>query len=261
MLIFSFLDRLWLIGTNLDELLTGAEGKDTLQGFAGNDTLDGGAGADQMWGGEGDDVYFVDSVSDQVIEHRNQGYDIVFASVDFNVQGSSIEEVRLVGTAKKATGGNFDDKLIGNDSDNILLGNWGKDTLIGGAGNDTLNGGGDADTLTGGTGADTFILEKARFYHLQYRAVDIITDFVSGEDKIQFPARNFSFATVASDCLAEFSQATVVYSLGSATLFYNPNGAAIGFDFRSGRFPNVINEYGGAIAYLNAAPQASDILV
>jgi Ca2+-binding RTX toxin-like protein len=253
--------RLWRGGGAGNDTLIGGDGRDTLQGNAGDDILDGKQGADQLWGGIGNDLYIVDSQADVIVEFANQGYDVVFSSADFNVQGASIEEVQLIGTAQKATGGNFADKLIGNDHDNTLLGNWGRDTLIGGLGNDTLNGGGDADTLTGGAGSDTFVLERPLHNHRIYRGVDTLTDFTPGDDKLALNIRvPLSFATVETDNLAAIAAETVVYSFGSGTLFYNPNGEAAGFNLLSGRFPTRFVEWGGAVAILSEAPEASDII-
>ena len=50
-----------------------------LFGNTGSNILDGGAGADTMIGGAGNDAYFVDNVSDAVIENAGEGNDSVFA--------------------------------------------------------------------------------------------------------------------------------------------------------------------------------------
>ena len=69
---------------------------------------------------------------------------------------------------------------IGND---VLRGENGNDVLFGGAGSDTLNGGIGVDTLTGGTEADTFMFETLNDMGTATRR-DVITDFVTGTDKI-----------------------------------------------------------------------------
>ncbi|WP_248751996.1 M10 family metallopeptidase C-terminal domain-containing protein [Pseudomonas sp. MWU15-20650] len=56
------------------------------------------------------------------------------------------------------------------------------DTLIGNNANNRLKGGGGADTLTGGGGADVFVYDKAT--DSTAANADLITDFVSGTDKI-----------------------------------------------------------------------------
>jgi Ca2+-binding RTX toxin-like protein len=98
------------------------------------------------------------------------------------------------------TGTSGDDQIYGNkaketldgrEGDDELKGGIGDDTLIGGAGNDTLLGGVGADNLTGGPGADRF---QFRYYSESKISnqgddpgrvgPDTITDFVTGEDKI-----------------------------------------------------------------------------
>ncbi|NDC89668.1 MAG: hypothetical protein EB075_12885, partial [Bacteroidetes bacterium] len=80
-------------------------------------------------------------------------------------------------------GTDHNDTLTGDDKDNQLEGHDGDDTLTGHDGNDTLVGGLGADTKTGGEGADTFVYRTA-----EETTSDVITDFVSGEDKIDLSA-------------------------------------------------------------------------
>lgn len=58
-------------------------------------------------------------------------------------------------------------------------GGAGRDTIIGGAGNDTIDGGAGDDWLTGGGGADLFVFAPGH-------GADRITDFRSGQDRLQF---------------------------------------------------------------------------
>ena len=55
---------------------------------------------------------------------------------------------------------------------------------MGGDGNDQLDGSGGADTLTGGNGADRFHYDLAS--DSLPTARDVITDFASGTDKLDF---------------------------------------------------------------------------
>jgi Ca2+-binding RTX toxin-like protein len=55
------------------------------------------------------------------------------------------------------------------------------ENAIGGHGDDRINGNQASNVFTGGAGADTFIFAK---YGAGDSSVDTITDFVSGEDKI-----------------------------------------------------------------------------
>lgn len=62
------------------------------------------------------------------------------------------------------------------------IGGTHNDTLIGNNANNRLTGGGGADTLRGGGGADVFVYDKAS--DSTAASADLITDFVSGRDKI-----------------------------------------------------------------------------
>ncbi|MGK7960726.1 calcium-binding protein, partial [Crocosphaera sp.] len=88
-------------------------------------------------------------------------------------------------------GTNGDDTLQGNGGNDTLFGNQGNDQLEGGTGfdllsgdqgNDLLRGGLDNDTLFGGEGNDLFVLEY--FDAFSSNNLDIVEDFVQGEDKI-----------------------------------------------------------------------------
>ena len=98
---------------------------------------------------------------------------------------------------ENAIGGSGDDVIIGNAEGNILTGNAGDDrligvagddTLLGGDGRDALTGGAGNDALTGGAGRDRFVYASADTGH------DRITDFTSGEDRIDFTGLGIAFA-------------------------------------------------------------------
>ncbi|OWK32467.1 right-handed parallel beta-helix repeat-containing protein [Sphingomonas mucosissima] len=161
-----------VVGTDgADRLKAAAFGDSILLGGKGNDQLTGGDGNTRMEGGAGDDVYFVHSARDLVVEARGAGTDTVYASIDYtlpdNVEtlrllapgltgyGNALDN-RLVGTAggDKLFGGAGNDSMQGLEGDDWLYGDAGKDSLNGGAGNDMLYGGTGADTLIGGEGND-----------------------------------------------------------------------------------------------------------
>lgn len=119
-----------------NDTLNGLAGNDVLNGNAGNDILDGGAGIDTMEGGTGDDTYIVDSTSDIVTEHANEGTDTVESSATYTLR-PYVENLTLTGTAAISGYGNTrDNLLIGNGANNSLHGSTGADTMIGGAGHD-----------------------------------------------------------------------------------------------------------------------------
>jgi Ca2+-binding RTX toxin-like protein len=268
-----------------DDKLYGQGGNDTLHGGDGADTLDGGAGADIMDGGNDNDIYYVDTWSDdgnstnddQVIETATGGTDLVNASVSYTL-ASNVENLTLTGSAAiNGTGNILNNIITGNSASNILNGDAGNDTLYGnggddflygganidrlegGAGNDLLDGGAAADTLlgqagndtligglardvmTGGTEADTFVF-GATDSTLNSASADVISDFTTGQDKIDLSFVSGSLApsayaegTVATNAYADALAAAnalmasgvhVVFIAGSGDgfLFYDVNG-------------------------------------
>ncbi|MBF2050364.1 MAG: hypothetical protein IGS54_23870 [Elainella sp. C42_A2020_010] len=77
----------------------------------------------------------------------------------------------------------------------FLYGNAGNDRLFGNEGNDYLDGGDNRDTLVGDNGNDIIVCGN-------------------GDDR---------------DAAPETSSARIVYSRGSGSLFFNPNGSSAGF--------------------------------
>lgn len=75
------------------------------------------------------------------------------------------------------------DLLQGQGGDDLLFGGQGNDTLLGGEGNDQLSGDQGQDLLTGNSGSDIFMLPVSAAVN-NMNTVDIITDFIVGEDKI-----------------------------------------------------------------------------
>lgn len=127
-----------LIGNEGNNLMNGGFGNDRLFGGVGNDTLDGGlGGADVLIGGAGSDSYRVNHTGIQVIEHYNQGIDLLVSSVNYTLP-NNIENLTLAKGAgnKNATGNELANVLIGNEGDNSLDGGANADTLMGGSGND-----------------------------------------------------------------------------------------------------------------------------
>jgi Ca2+-binding RTX toxin-like protein len=107
-----------------------------------------------------------------------------------NLSGMTATAGTLTLTASTATGGL------------TLVGTGGTEIIVGGAGDDTITGGAKNDSITGGLGADKFIIGQAGQSFVSSTAtvgaanlansdtfafangLDIITDFVSGTDKL-----------------------------------------------------------------------------
>lgn len=126
-------------GNALDNILVGNDAANL---------LDGAAGADTMIGGAGDDIYYVDSLGDRVIEAANGGYDTVRTTVSLTAP-DNVERIELLGSDNlDATGNALDNVLIGNGGNNRLDGGAGADAMIGGAGDDIYIADNAGDTVT-----------------------------------------------------------------------------------------------------------------
>ncbi|MDD5276490.1 MAG: calcium-binding protein [Methylovulum sp.] len=153
-----------LTGTTSSLTLSGSAVNNTLIGNDGSNTLDGREGIDTLQGGLGDDVYVVDTLTDNLIEVPNvfdvttgkikTGYiDTIQSSINFSLDSDAyknFENLTLLGAAKINATGNL--------NNNYLLGNDQANTLEGLAGDDILDGAGGIDTLKGGLGNDLYKL-------------------------------------------------------------------------------------------------------
>jgi Ca2+-binding RTX toxin-like protein len=155
------------------ETLLGSAGSDVLVGSSGDDILNGDAGADRMEGRGGNDTYYVDHVSDAVVEIDGGGEDQVFASVTFTL-GAFVENIAAIGADAVM--------LTGNTLHNTLTGNAAANRINGGAGNDTLAGGLGNDVLSGGAGKDVFVFDTPGH---KSRNKDRILDWSSRDDTLR----------------------------------------------------------------------------
>ena len=128
------------------------------------------------------------------------------------------------------------------------IGGAGRDVLQGEDGADVLNGGAGADTMTGGTGADTFVFAQRDSLGT---AVDLITDFASGEDRIHLHLIDADTLTLGDQAFAFIDGAAFGHVAGelrlevTATLAQlmgdtNGDGAAdfvLNFDLMTGTAP------------------------
>jgi Ca2+-binding RTX toxin-like protein len=135
-------------------------------------------------------------------------------------------------------------------------GNANANVLVGNGGNNILRGLGGNDFLAGGGGSDQFIFGSGRGFTTADFGLDTITDFGAG-DKIGLSKASFAllrsnvgagfsnasdFAAVTNDTLAATSQALIVYSRSTGTLFYNSNGQTAGFG-TGGAFAQLSNRF------------------
>ncbi len=179
-------------GINITLSSTGVIASNSALRFSldGSDRLDGGAGADTLVGGTGDDIYYVDNVSDAVVELSGQGFDTVRSSVNHTL-AAHVDNLMLTGSAVSGTGNDLANLILGNSGNNTLDGGAGTDSLRGGVGADTLIGGAGNDILEGSVGNDTYRFSRG---HGQDSIWDSDTT-VGNEDVLSFDS------TVAHDQL------------------------------------------------------------
>lgn len=112
---------------------------------------------------------------------------------------------------ENGTTGAGNDDLLGNAVANRLDAGAGNDRLNGAAGDDTLLGGAGNDTLIGGLGADTFVFGNT--------GTDIISDFVSGSDRIDLTL--FDPSATAGDQAMTFIGAAAFGSVAGEVRTYS----------------------------------------
>ena len=191
-------------------------------GNAGNNALDGnfealiqpsGSNADTLEGGLGDDIYYLSTSSDIIIETAGGGNDEAYARTSYSLNSGA--QVEILGLLSDAQSFN----LSGNEFGQAIRGNNGGNTIDGGSG---------ADSLLGRGGADLFAFSTA----LGGGNVDSILDFVSGTDKIglddgtfvglpsiEFPAGAFRSGTAAQD-----ADDRIIYDPATGALYFDSDG-------------------------------------
>lgn len=188
-----------------DQLIEGSPQAEAISGGTGDDTIIGLNGADTLVGSDGDD---------EIIGSR--GNDFLY-------------------------GQNGNDRLDGRQGFDFLFGGNGDDVLNGGQGRDRFNGGPGNDTMIGGASIDYFIYNSNAPFDSDDFGVDTIEEFQQRDlillDKSTFTALdsaagdgfsvNSDFVIVDNDADADNSNAFIVYSEASGSLFYNSNLLAI----------------------------------
>ncbi|SHK06892.1 Peptidase M10 serralysin C terminal [Roseomonas rosea] len=170
-----FASSSWTLGAGqaVEILRANAGGEGiTLTGNELANILHSGAGLDVLAGGAGNDTYYVGDSGDTVLEMAGGGTDTVYAGSDFTL--APVQEIEVLRASAGSTG-------LG------LTGNAFANRIIGGAGGDTIAGGLGQDTLTGGSGEDSFVFTGLADSPAS-AARDYISDFVSGEDRIDLSA-------------------------------------------------------------------------
>ena len=128
-----------VLGSALNDTLTGDANANVLTGGAGNDVLQGGGGADTLDGGAGADTASYAASSDAVT------VDLRVTTAQTSTGDASGD---LLVEIENLTGSAFGDVLIGDAGDNALAGGDGDDMLDGLEGADTIDGGAGIDTVS-----------------------------------------------------------------------------------------------------------------
>lgn len=145
---------------NADNQLLGLDGNDRLYAGNGDDVILGGNGNDRLRGRDGNDVLDGGAGRDRL--SGGNGDDLM-------------------------NGGEGADILRGARGDDVLDGGAGSDWLSGGCGDDRIEGGSGNDMLYGGSGADNFVFTSDADR-------DLIVDFQSGIDSLDFSRTGFQFS-------------------------------------------------------------------
>ena len=278
-------------GSGIDTLvnidwLTGSNYNDTLSGNAGSNRLDGGAGVDTMAGGAGDDLYYVDNPGDIIIEHEDEGVDIVYSrSVSYTLS-NNVENLRIwTSSNANATGNGLDNAIYAGNGNNVIDGGGGNDTVsfqfaasavtvslastgaqaTGGSGTDTLRGfenlsgsdfndtltGNDGDNIiNGGGGADTMRGGKGDdTYYVNSAGDSVIENAGEGTDLILSSLTAYTLSANVENGRVTSAGAANMAGNGLANILY------------AGQGNNVLDGAGGddtvSYKYSNAAVTVS----
>ena len=235
---------------------TGNVGNNILTGNTASNSLSGGAGNDTIIGGGGDDTYSFPATtalgSDTITEVEAGGIDTIdftgtTVAVNVNLSATTAQRVNsnlnlslsANNVIENATGGTGSDRITGNTLNNTLNGGDGNDQLQGLGGDDILWGRAGNDILSGGSGNDQYLFQGTGSFTTGL-GVDYINEFVTGQDQILLSQATFNaitnvvgqpftdFAVVADDESVDASNARIVYSQNTGSLFYNQNGNVLG---------------------------------
>jgi len=233
-----------ITGGSSADSLTGGTGNDTVVGGAGGDTIIGGLGIDSLVGGDGTDTIsaaytlstdggsttatgvVINLSTSAVAAATIAGYINTGGVVwGINTDLSSVAAGTMVNvgpTANVATTSSRVDTLSGFEA---IQGSTGGDYLVGNSSANTITGGSLGDVMVGGSGADTFALAGTASSvaataetlaatilttnTITFGAgVDVITDFTSGTDFLDFTVAGAT--TAPTSLLTGAAQAALV---------------------------------------------------
>ncbi|MEK9931450.1 MAG: hypothetical protein VW557_11970, partial [Rhodospirillaceae bacterium] len=222
-----------VVGTDNSDSISTGDGDDTVFDLGGNDSVSTGDGDDTIIAGGGSDSYQGEGGFD-TLDYRNSNA----ITADFGSR-----QVTIAGTAEV-------DTFLGIEG---ITGSSSGDTITGSANAETFTGREGADSLQGGGGADIFAYVAPLDGDVRTvngavgsNGGDVISDFVSGTDKISISKAGFDFTSVTdgvnfevinagydgtNSTLGEFSSSNpvLIYSQSDAALIYDDNGSSAGY--------------------------------
>jgi Ca2+-binding RTX toxin-like protein len=115
-----------------------------------------------MRGGDGDDLYFIDSAGDVVVENAGEGTDTIISRKSLTL-GANVENLTLIGTASIGTGNGLANVLLGQCVRQHAQRAPAPTKMRGGAGNDSyvVDNVGDTVIESSGNGIDTVTARSA----------------------------------------------------------------------------------------------------
>jgi Ca2+-binding RTX toxin-like protein len=212
-------------------------GADTLSGIedvfagAGNDIITDGAGINRLEGNNGNDTFVLsaDNARDEV--RGGAGSDTLNYSAFVTGLSVALDGNNAVNVTGTGTNGNTDtiraiENFIGGAGNDIVVGDNLANTLNGGAGNDNITGGQGLDRLTGGLGADRFIYTNTNETGVGAASRDVITDFLSGIDKLDFSGIDANTGPGGNQAFSSLVQTTAAFT-AAAQLHYHYEGVGV----------------------------------
>jgi Ca2+-binding RTX toxin-like protein len=170
-----------IIGSALNDTISGDSGNDSIDAGAGNDTLTYTNIGDIIDGGDGKDTLKITNIASGYASTSDADDNLVNveniivaddneAAYDFSKQTDGFN------ITITATG---DATVTGSQGDDSITGSAESDVILGDAGNDTITGAGGTDVITGGAGDDVFVIDAGS------AVIDEITDFGNGADSFK----------------------------------------------------------------------------
>ncbi|MDD1449395.1 M10 family metallopeptidase C-terminal domain-containing protein [Dolichospermum sp. ST_sed8] len=236
-----------LQGNSANNTLTGLNGNDTYS-FVANSALGTDRITETATGGT-DTIDFTGTTAAVNVNLGITTSQTVNSNLKLILSANNVIENAIGGTGNdRLTGNTLNNILSSGDGNDQLQGLGGDDNLWGGVGNDILDGGtgndslwgelGD-DVLTGGVGNDKYLFQSSSAFATSL-GIDYISNFEARIDQIVLSKITFNaitnlagqaltdFAVVTDDEFVDASNAHVVFSQNTGSLFYNQDGNLLG---------------------------------